>query len=212
MLLSLLVQLPAALALAMLLNQPLRGRAAYRLIFFAPYVLSEVTTAVLFDLVFSPNRGLGNSIATWLGADAGAVFADPDTVLYAVFMVVSWKYFGLYMMLFLAARQGIPRSCPRPRSPTAPPPGRRSGTSPCPARADDPDQRVPVGHRHHPTVRHGLGAHPRRPDPLLGDHGRDNVRVRLPPVRGRLRQRDQHHHVPAQPRLRPLLPAHRPAA
>ncbi|MDI5938075.1 sugar ABC transporter permease, partial [Micromonospora sp. DH15] len=107
--LSLTVQLPAALGLAMLLNQPLRGRSIYRLIFFAPYVLSEVTTAVLFNLVFSPNRGLGDSIARWLGSDAGTIFADPDTVLYAVFMIVSWKYFGLYMMLFLAARQGIPK-------------------------------------------------------------------------------------------------------
>ena len=35
--LSLVVQLPVALALAMLLNQPIRGRAIYRLIFFAPY-------------------------------------------------------------------------------------------------------------------------------------------------------------------------------
>ncbi|MFJ6194784.1 carbohydrate ABC transporter permease [Micromonospora sp. NPDC092111] len=103
------VQLPVALALAMLLNQPLRGRAVYRLIFFAPYVLSEVTTAVLFTLVFSPNRGLGDTIARWLGADAGTIFGDPDTVLIAVFLVVSWKYFGLYMILFLAARQGIPK-------------------------------------------------------------------------------------------------------
>ncbi|MER5705047.1 sugar ABC transporter permease [Micromonospora sp. NPDC002296] len=107
--LSLVAQLPAALGLAMLLNQPLRGRSVYRLVFFAPYVLSEVTTAVLFTLVFSPNRGLGEAISRWLGADAGAIFADPDTVLVAVFMVVSWKYFGLYMMLFLAARQGIPK-------------------------------------------------------------------------------------------------------
>ncbi|TDC41716.1 sugar ABC transporter permease [Micromonospora sp. KC213] len=107
--LSLAVQLPAALGLAMLLNQPLKGRSLYRLVFFAPYVLSEVTTAVLFTLVFSPNRGLGDVISRWLGAEAGAVFADPDTVLYAVFLVVSWKYFGLYLILFLAARQGIPK-------------------------------------------------------------------------------------------------------
>ncbi|MFI0795795.1 carbohydrate ABC transporter permease [Micromonospora rubida] len=107
--LSLAVQLPAALGLAMLLNQPLRGRGVYRLVFFAPYVLSEVTTAVLFTLVLSPNRGLGEALSRWLGADAGAIFADPDTVLVAVFLVVSWKYFGLYMMLFLAARQGIPK-------------------------------------------------------------------------------------------------------
>lgn len=107
--LSVLIQLPISLALAMLLNQPLRGRAVYRLVFFAPYVLSEVTTAVLFTLVFSPNRGLGNSLAGLFGAEGGAVFADPDTVLYALFVVISWKYFGFYMILYLAARQGIPR-------------------------------------------------------------------------------------------------------
>ncbi|HCU48429.1 MAG TPA: sugar ABC transporter permease [Micromonosporaceae bacterium] len=109
--LSVFVQLPVSLALAMLLNQPIRGRAIYRLVFFAPYVLSEVTTAVLFTLVFSPNRGLGTTLFGWIGPDelGGALFADPDTVLFALFFVISWKYFGFHMILYLAGRQGIPR-------------------------------------------------------------------------------------------------------
>ncbi|GAB3153355.1 sugar ABC transporter permease [Micromonospora sonneratiae] len=108
-LLSLLVQLPVALGLAMLLNQPLKGRSVYRLVFFAPYVLSEVTTAVLFTLVFSPNRGLGDTLSRLLGAEAGTIFANPDTVLFALFLVISWKYFGLHLVLYLAGRQSIPR-------------------------------------------------------------------------------------------------------
>ncbi|WP_020523829.1 carbohydrate ABC transporter permease [Catelliglobosispora koreensis] len=107
--LSVVIQLPFSLALAMLLNQPLRGRAVYRVIFFAPYVLSEVTTAVLFTLVFSPDRGLGEQIAAVFGAEGVAVFADPATVIYALFFVVSWKYFGFHMVLYLAGRQSIPR-------------------------------------------------------------------------------------------------------
>ncbi|MEV7225780.1 sugar ABC transporter permease [Polymorphospora sp. NPDC051019] len=109
--LSVVVQLPVSLALALLLNQPLRGRAVYRLVFFAPYVLSEVTTAVLFTLVFSPSRGLGSTVLGWFGAAelGGSIFADPATVLYAVFFVISWKYFGFHMILYLAGRQGIPR-------------------------------------------------------------------------------------------------------
>ncbi|MFC7248235.1 carbohydrate ABC transporter permease, partial [Catellatospora aurea] len=106
--LSLVIQLPVSLALAMLLNQKLKGRSVYRVIFFAPYVLSEVTTAVLFTLVLSPNRGLGDTVSKLLGAEAGAVFADPDTVLFALFLVISWKYFGFHMILYLAGRQGIP--------------------------------------------------------------------------------------------------------
>jgi raffinose/stachyose/melibiose transport system permease protein len=107
---SVLIQLPVALALAMLLNQPLRGRAVYRLIFFAPYVLSEVITGVLFTLVFSPNRGLGGAVFGWFGAsELGAVFANPDTVLIAMFFVISWKYFGFHMILYLAGRQAIPK-------------------------------------------------------------------------------------------------------
>ncbi|MFC7546834.1 carbohydrate ABC transporter permease [Plantactinospora sp. GCM10030261] len=108
--LSLVIQLPVSLGLAMLLNQPLRGRGVYRLLFFAPYVISEVTTAVLFTLVFSPNRGFGETFSRWFGTEVGgAIFADPDTVLYALFLVISWKYFGLHMILYLAGRQGIPR-------------------------------------------------------------------------------------------------------
>jgi raffinose/stachyose/melibiose transport system permease protein len=109
--LSLVFQLPIALGLAMLLNQPLRGRSLYRVLFFAPYVLSEVTTAVLFRMVFSPNRGLVTYVFSTIGlGDLGATWlANPDTVLYSLFFVISWKYFGFHMILYLAGRQNIPK-------------------------------------------------------------------------------------------------------
>jgi raffinose/stachyose/melibiose transport system permease protein len=109
--LSLAVQLPFSLALAMLLNQPLRGRRLYRMLFFAPYVLSEVVTAVLFTMVFSPNQGLANHVTRLIGlGDLGATWlADTDTVMYSVFFVISWKYFGFHTILYLAGRQGIPQ-------------------------------------------------------------------------------------------------------
>jgi raffinose/stachyose/melibiose transport system permease protein len=109
--LSVCIQLPVALALAMLLNQPLRGRRVYRMLFFAPYVLSEVVTAVLFTMIFSPNQGLANHITRLIGlGDLGATWlADTDTVMYSLFFVISWKYFGFHTILYLAGRQGIPQ-------------------------------------------------------------------------------------------------------
>lgn len=110
-LLSLVVQLPLALGLALLLNQQMRGRSVYRLLFFAPYVLSEVIAGVLFTLVFSPEIGLANKIldGVGLGRFSQAWLAEPSMVLYVLFFVITWKYFGLHMILYLAGRQNIPK-------------------------------------------------------------------------------------------------------
>ena len=106
--LSLLLQLPFALGVAMLVNARLKGRALLRVLFFAPFVLSEVVTAVIFQLMLQPGgltdhtlEGLGLPTADWLG--------DSSIVLYTVFVVISWKYFGFHMILYLAGLQQIPR-------------------------------------------------------------------------------------------------------
>jgi raffinose/stachyose/melibiose transport system permease protein len=107
--LSLLVQLPAALALALLLNTKIKGRAVMRTVFFAPYVLSEVVTGVVWRQILRPNGLLDQSME---GVGAGGWvqgwLSDPDVVLYALFFVISWKYFGFHMILMLAGLQQIP--------------------------------------------------------------------------------------------------------
>ena len=108
--LSLVVQIPIAIGLALMLNRQFRGRAVLRLIFFAPYVIAEVITAIVWSLLLQPNGltehfltaiGLGELYQPWL--------ADPDTVLVALFFIITWKYFGFHMILLLAGLQGIPR-------------------------------------------------------------------------------------------------------
>ena len=108
--LSLAIQLPFALALALMLNRRFRGRAILRLVFFAPYVIAEVITAIVWSLILQPN-GLAEHLLTSIGL--GDVYspwlADPDTVLPALFLIITWKYFGFHMILLLAGLQGIPR-------------------------------------------------------------------------------------------------------
>ncbi|MFJ2033330.1 carbohydrate ABC transporter permease [Streptosporangium sp. NPDC087985] len=105
--LSVTVQLPFALGVAMLLNQRLRGRAVYRLLFFAPYILSEVITGVLFTMILSPDQGIANRILAVVGMES-AWLSDPSTVMASLFLVMTWKYFGFHMILYLAGRQAIP--------------------------------------------------------------------------------------------------------
>ena len=107
--LSVVFQLPLTLGIAFLLNRKLRGQRILRLVTFAPYVLSEATTAVIWLLMLQPGGfvdqlmkdvGLGSLAQLWL--------ANLHIVLYTLFVVITWKYIGFGIILFLAGLQGIP--------------------------------------------------------------------------------------------------------
>lgn len=109
--LSLAVQLPISLAIAIMVGRDFPGRGFFRTIFFLPYVLSEVITAIIWLGMFNPNpeRGLINALLELLPfVDPLAFLGDPELVLIAIFIVLSWKYFGLHMLLFMAGLQNIP--------------------------------------------------------------------------------------------------------
>jgi raffinose/stachyose/melibiose transport system permease protein len=110
--LSLTIQLPLSLALAIMVGRDLPGRGFFRAIFFMPYVLSEVITAIIWLGLFNPDpeRGLINAIIVLFpGGQAQAFLGDTNLVLICVFIVLTWKYFGLHMLLYLAGLQNIPR-------------------------------------------------------------------------------------------------------
>jgi raffinose/stachyose/melibiose transport system permease protein len=109
--LSIVVQLPLSLGLALLVGRNLPGRAFFRALFFLPYVLSEVMTAIIWASLYNPDPeyGLLNALLTSFGFKAQAWLGNPSTVLLAVFVALTWKYFGLHMLLYLAGLQNIPR-------------------------------------------------------------------------------------------------------
>jgi raffinose/stachyose/melibiose transport system permease protein len=111
MLLSLTIQLPLALALALLVGRgKLRGRRVFRAILFIPYVFSEVITAIIWRYVLSPGEGLVNIVlGTFIpGFEPIGWLAERSIVLYAYFAVLTWKYFGFHMILYMAGLQAIP--------------------------------------------------------------------------------------------------------
>jgi raffinose/stachyose/melibiose transport system permease protein len=65
------IQLPLALALAVMVGRGLPGRGLFRTIFFMPYVLSEVNVAIMWMLLYNPDpdRGLLKAIAVGLGGE-----------------------------------------------------------------------------------------------------------------------------------------------
>ena len=110
--LSLAIQLPLALALALMVGRDLPGRAVFRTIFFLPYVLSEVITAIIWMSLLNPDpeRGFVNALLILIpGVKANTFLSDIHTVMLWVFVVLTWKYFGLYVLLYMAGLQNIPK-------------------------------------------------------------------------------------------------------
>ncbi len=106
---SLLVQGPIAIGIALLLNRAMRGRGALRLLIFVPYVLAEVIAGLSWKLLLQPT-GAVNAIleAVGLGALTRNWLADPSIALWTIFFILTWKYIGFAILLFLAGLQGVP--------------------------------------------------------------------------------------------------------
>ncbi len=107
--LSLLIQGPIAIGIALLLNRRIRGRTVFRVLIFVPFVLSEVIAGLAWKLILQPQGpfdsvlqalGLGELRQLWL--------ADQNVVFWTLFWVLSWKYLGFAIILFLAGLQSVP--------------------------------------------------------------------------------------------------------
>ncbi|WP_210507245.1 carbohydrate ABC transporter permease [Naasia sp. SYSU D00057] len=107
--LSLLLQGPAAILLALLLNRKLRGQSLIRVLIFVPYVISEVVVGTGWTLILSTNGGLNGFLEKiGLGAFTQDWLADPSIAIWTLMLIITWKYVGFAVILFLAGLQGIP--------------------------------------------------------------------------------------------------------
>lgn len=107
--LSLLIQGPVAIGIALLLNRKMRGRSVLRLLIFIPYVLSEVVAGLAWKLLLLPNAGFDTFLEFfgWRG-DKPNWLAEPDLVMWTMFAILTWKYIGFAVLLMLAGLQGVP--------------------------------------------------------------------------------------------------------
>ncbi len=108
--LSLVFQLPLALILALVIGKKLPGRTFFRTIFFMPYILSEVISGVIWTYIYEPSGGLLNTALQHIipGFQPQSWMADTRLVLIAIFVAMVWKYFGLHLVLYVAALQNVP--------------------------------------------------------------------------------------------------------
>ncbi len=98
---------PLGLALALLLNQPIKGMRIMKSLFFVPLVLASVTVGVVFTWVYDPSFGLLSLIFSYFGATAPALLSDEHFVTFAVVGAALWPQIAFCLVLFLAGLNNL---------------------------------------------------------------------------------------------------------
>lgn len=103
------VSLIGYLSVALILSSKLKGTNLLRKIYLIPMLLSSVAIAQLWIKVYNPTSGMLNSILRMIGIDQPPSWlADPNIVLYAIFIPIIWQYAGFYILIYYAALKNIP--------------------------------------------------------------------------------------------------------
>ncbi|MFE2051020.1 carbohydrate ABC transporter permease [Streptomyces sp. NPDC059459] len=97
-----------ALAMALLVHSGLAGQWAWRLAFFAPYLLPVTVVTLIWTWLYQPDLGLGNQLLTTLGLDSVGWLSDESVAMWSIAALTVWWTVGFNFLLYLAALQSLP--------------------------------------------------------------------------------------------------------
>ena len=108
---AILLQTGVGLLLAILISELRRGRLPYRMMFFAPVVLSSVAVGSVWQWIYAPIFGpLTNLLAMLsLRETSSSLLASQATALWAIMAAFVWRWAGFNTVIYLAALQSMPR-------------------------------------------------------------------------------------------------------
>lgn len=110
--LSVFVQVPIALILALVISRGTKGEGFFRTVYFIPVIISTTVIGQLWLKVYQPKYGMLNYLLGALGLEDMKMpwLASMDTALACVFFVIVWQYVGYHMLLLYSGIKSIPKS------------------------------------------------------------------------------------------------------
>lgn len=99
--------LVTSLILAMLLSSKLKGIGVFKTIYMLPFIIPSFAVGAVYKNFFNPYNGFINEILSGLGVkNLPLWYAGPETALMTM-IIISSMGFGVKMLVFLAALQGV---------------------------------------------------------------------------------------------------------
>lgn len=99
-----------SLTLALIIGPRIRGRNAFRVLFFIPVVTPMVANVLVWKMLLQP-KGLFDGIATsWFGVELPVFLAHPQWAMIMIVVMSVWQGSGYNMLIFSAALEQLPES------------------------------------------------------------------------------------------------------
>ncbi|MBQ7868246.1 MAG: sugar ABC transporter permease [Clostridia bacterium] len=105
--LSVFIQLPFSLMIALILANGIKGESLYRNVFFIPVVISSVVISLLWQRIYKDLVPAVYEVLN-LTVPKNGFLANKDTKLMAVFLPSLWQFVGYHMLLMYGALKSIP--------------------------------------------------------------------------------------------------------
>ena len=108
--LSVCIQLPFALLLALKLSRHVKGERWYLAIYFMPVLISSVVIGQLWIKIYNPEYGALNMFLRSLGLEnwCRIWLGDKNVAFGACLVPILWQYVGYHMLLMYAGIKGMP--------------------------------------------------------------------------------------------------------
>ena len=107
-----LIFVPGTLILALLfalgLNQNIRFKEGFRIIYFLPHITSMVAAAMVWRMIFNDTYGPLSNFLLSIGIDPPGWLSTSKWALLSITIMSIWKNYGYYIVILLAGLAGIP--------------------------------------------------------------------------------------------------------
>ena len=103
------LKLVFGLGIALLLNQPIRGRQLWRGLVLLPWAMPAFVAYLTWKLMYAPNGGAFNVMLDLMGIPIQLDFLSRELAMPSVILATFWRGFPFWVISFLAALQNIPQ-------------------------------------------------------------------------------------------------------
>jgi ABC-type sugar transport system permease subunit len=101
--------MPLSLALALLLRDRLYANRIFRSLFFLPYVVPTVASAIAWSWLFEAHHGLVNMFLRMFHLPPQPWLSSPSEALLVIMLLYIWQFTGYFVILYLNGLQSVPQ-------------------------------------------------------------------------------------------------------